>query len=85
MFSTDQQQTPQNIVLKDMCTNSIQQSLNAKQLGQASRNTFVKDNLVDIEQPNKGKFHNSLLKNKAHTFSNLYNVQRKAAVEKFKA
>ncbi len=52
MFSTDQQQTLQNIVPNDMCTESIQQSLmNAKQLGQASRNEFVKDNLVDTEQP----------------------------------
>ena len=46
---------------------------------------IVKYNLVDTEQPNKGKFYNSLLKKKAHTFSNLYNIQRKAAVVKLNA
>ena len=83
VFSADQQPILQNIVTKDICTECIQQSLmKAKQLGQESLNAFVKERLVDTEQPTKTKFHDPLLKNKALTFSNLYKVQTKAATGK---
>ena len=83
MFSPDQQPSLQNIVTKDICTDKIQQSLvNAKQLGQASLDQFVQDRLVDIDQPNKVKFHDTLTKNKPPTFSDLYSVQRKVTTSK---
>ena len=77
MFSPDQQPSLQNIVIKDICTDKIQQSLvNAKQLGQASLDQFVQDRLVDIDQPNKVKFHDTLTTHKKQTTNFFWFVQR---------
>ena len=42
----------------------------------------MQDRLVDIDQPNKVKFHDTLTKNKPPTFSDLYSVQRKVTTSK---
>ena len=65
--------TLQNIVTKDVATDAIQNSLlNAKKLGQVQLNTFVEQRLIKKEL----KLHDPLQKNKAPTFSTLYEVEK---------
>lgn len=71
-----------NSVTKDLVTEAIQESLlNAKALGQAQLDRFVKERLViEIGQNEPAKkFYDTLHLNKAQTFASLYEVIRKGS------
>ena len=68
----------QNIATKDLATSAIQESLlNVQCLGAEQLALFVKERLMPVpEEPRPVKFRDPLQKNKAATFSTLYEVQK---------
>lgn len=83
VFNVNQQTTvPErllNIVTKDVTTTQIEESLlKANSLGHKELVTFVKERLMEpIEDENPKKLRDPLPKNKAPTFSTLYEAKKK--------
>ena len=82
LFARDQMQgeTLQNIATKDQATQEITQSLlNAREKGQTRVEEFVNERLIPVEGDRFSKqFRDPLHKNKALTFSNLYDIPRRS-------
>ena len=83
VFNINQQTTVperlQNMVTKDLATTRIEESLlKANSLGQEKLDTFVKERLMaPKEDENPKKLRDPLPKNKAPTFSSLYEAEKK--------
>lgn len=83
VFNINQQTTVperlQNMVTKDVATTRIEESLlKANSLGQEKLDTFVKERLMaPKEDGNHKKLRDPLPKNKAPTFSSLYEAEKK--------